>query len=245
MPDEPIRVLAGDCTVTYADGDERREQRGHVTAVIKPDNTVMVHDADGYRPVEWLTRADAVSCSRADPETVLAQDGDRQLRVVAHAAHGFSRFPASPAGAPVGDCPDCGGPLVRADGAVACLYCEDRYGLPADATVLDEDCDCGRPLMAVERGDAFEVCVDRACEPLEEAVKERFDREWDCPECNGELRILRQGGLIAGCERYPDCSASFSVPRGVVDGTCECGLPAVEADDGRRCLDPGCEVVGG
>ncbi|PSP74955.1 DUF91 domain-containing protein [Halobacteriales archaeon QS_1_68_20] len=240
MPDEPIRVLAGDCTVTYTDGDGRREERGHVATVVKPDNTVFVHDADGYQPVEWLTRADAVSCSRAEPETVLAQDGDRHLRVTVHAAHGFERFPASPAGAPVGPCPDCDGTLVRADGAIACLDCESRYGLPADAAVREESCDCGLPLVAVERGDAFEVCVDRTCEPLDEAVKARFDREWNCPECGGDLRILRRTGLIAGCADYPDCTASFAVPRGVADGTCDCGLPAFQVDDGRRCLDPTC-----
>jgi len=61
---DAIRVLAGDCTVRY-DGDTREEHRGLVTVVVKPDNTVLVHDADGYQPVAWLTRAEAVTCSRS------------------------------------------------------------------------------------------------------------------------------------------------------------------------------------
>jgi len=35
---DAIRVLSGDCTVV-ADGDRREERRGHVTAVVKPDDT--------------------------------------------------------------------------------------------------------------------------------------------------------------------------------------------------------------
>lgn len=240
MP-ETLRVLAGDCSVTFEDEQERRRERGHLLTVIKPDNTVLVHDAGGYRPVAWLTRAAAVSCSRGDPPTVLAQDDDRRLRVEAHAEHGFARYPGSAAGPRVGDCPDCAGPLVRADGAVRCPDCDAAYGVPGDATVLDDRCHCGRPLMRVERGAAFEVCVDRDCESLDVAVRERFDREWECPECDGDLRILRRGGLIAGCERYPDCDTGFGIPRGTVEGTCDCGLPVFDAPGGRKCLDTSCE----
>ena len=31
------RVLAGDCTVIYDTSDRRREHRGHVTVLVKPD----------------------------------------------------------------------------------------------------------------------------------------------------------------------------------------------------------------
>ena len=240
MSTEPIRVLAGDCTVSYADGTDRRTERGHVTTVVKPDNTVLVHDAGGYRPVAWLTRADAVSCSTTAPQTILAQAGDRQLQVVAHDAHEFARYPASPAGTPVGDCPSCDGALVRADGAVSCLSCDDRFSIPDDAVVLDEDCECGLPTMEARRGETFEVCVDRSCESLDDAVREQFDREWACPDCGSDLRILRRSGLLAGCECYPDCSVGFVIPRGVVDGQCPCGLPAFETATGRRCLDATC-----
>jgi hypothetical protein len=37
MP-EPLRILAGDCTVTYEDGDETRRERGNTISIIKPDN---------------------------------------------------------------------------------------------------------------------------------------------------------------------------------------------------------------
>lgn len=240
MP-ETLRVLAGDCTVTYEDDEDRRRERGHVVTLVKPDNTVLVHDAGGYRPVAWLTRAAAVSCSRGEPPTVLAQEGGKRLQVEAHAEHGFARYPGSAAGPHVGDCPDCAGPLVRADGAVRCSDCDTADSVPGDAVVLDERCDCGRPVMRVERGTAFEVCVDRACESLDAAVRERFDRAWDCPACGGDLRVLRRGGLIAGCEHYPDCDTGFGIPRGTVDTTCDCGLPTFDTPSGRRCLNTGCD----
>ena len=84
------------------------------------------------------------------------------------------------------------------------------------------------------------MCLDRECESLDERVTAAFDRAWDCPECGGDLRILRRGGLIAGCERYPDCDTGFALPTGVVDGSCGCGLPAFETPSGRRCLDGSC-----
>ena len=117
-------------------------------------------------------------------------------------------------------------------------------GPARDAAVLDETCeDCGLPLLRAERGESFEVCLDRDCESLDERVRERFDRVWDCPEadCDGDLRILRRGGLIAGCEHYPDCDTGFGLPNGLLDGTCDCGLPVFATPTGRRCLDSGCD----
>lgn len=238
---DPIRVLAGDCTVVF-DGDRREEHRGRVTVVVKPDNTVLVHDADGYQPVAWLTRADAIACSREDGFAVDARAGDQRLRVVAHAEDGFARYPASEAGTPVGECPDCDGTLVRTGGAVACLGCGARHGLPSGATVTDERCDCGRPRLRVERGQPFDVCLDRECDPLDDAVKAAFDRVWDCPDCGDDLRVLRRGGLLAGCDAYPDCEASFSIPAGTVVGECACGLPLFDTGGGRRCLDGTCDA---
>lgn len=284
---DATRVLAGDCTVLY-DGDRRAEHRGHVTVLVKPDNTVLVHDAEGYQPVAWVTRADAVSCSRrghspyrssgrgpgeraaatdVDPAAasvdrgsrdgeagitrtggppsdaafaVDARDGDERLRIRAHAEDGYAAYPATRAGRPVGECPSCGGTLVRGGRAVTCIGCDTEHGLPAGATVREERCECGYPRLRVERGAPLDVCLDRDCEPLLAAVRERFDREWDCPRCGSDLRVLRRGGLIAGCESYPDCEASYSIPAGTVVGDCDCGLPVVETSRGRRCLDSGC-----
>jgi len=236
MHDE-VRIVAGECTATFDDGTER-EHRGDVLAVIKPDNTVLVHDADGYQPVAWLTRAESVQVFDGE---VRARDGDQRLRVTVHDEHASGRHPVSDAGVPVGDCPDCEGTLVLASGRVSCLDCATGHSVPRDAAVLDETCeDCGLPRMRAERGRAFEVCLDRECESLDEEVRAAFDREWDCPACGSDLRILRRGGLIAGCERYPDCETGFSLPAGVVDGACECGLPVFETPSGRRCLDRTC-----
>ena len=241
MIDDAIRVLAGDCTV-IAEGADREEYRGRVTTIVKPDNTVLVHDVDGYQPVAWLTRADSVSSDRANDFTLVAKKDTQTLRIAAHDQDGFAHYPTSAAGTPVGACPDCDGALVRASG-VRCVDCGTRYGVPADAAILEEGsrCDCGLPRMRVERGLAFNVCLDRGCESLDEAVTEAFDREWGCPDCDGDLRILRRGGLIAGCERYPDCDTGFAVPAGVVDGACACGLPTFDTRTGTRCLDATCE----
>ena len=239
MIDEAIRVLAGDCTV-LVDGTDREEHRGRVTTIVKPDNTVLVHDIDGYQPVAWLTRADSVSSDRADGFSLVAKKGGQTLRIAAHEQDGFAHYPASAAGRPLGRCPSCDGTLVRA-GDVHCVDCGDRYAIPSDATVCEVRCGCGLPRMRVERGLAFDVCLDRGCESLDDAVHEAFDREWTCPTCSSDLLILRRGGLIAGCERYPDCETGFVVPVGILDGECACGLPTFDTTSGRRCLDASCE----
>ena len=241
---DAIRVFAGDCTITE---DGEREQRGDVVVVIKPDDTVLIHDRDGYQPAAWLTRPETLSYEGTSGGTfsLTATDGESSLGVVANEEHGLARYPASAAGVPVGDCPDCEGALVRAKGAVTCLDCEVRYGLPAGADVLDRTCrDCGLPTMVAERGRAFTLCIDRECESLDDRVKEAFDREWDCPDCDGDLRIVRNGQLLAGCENYSDCETAFSFPSGTVDGDCECGLPAFDTSGGRRCLDATCGRAG-
>jgi DNA topoisomerase-1 len=291
MP-ETIRVLAGDCTTTF-EGDRTRTQRGRVVVVIKPDRTTLVHDADGYQPVAWLTRPDSLTVEadvasptrRADGDSeeqspsgnraspgdseaqrvsngtaepspgpreeavddagfgVVARAGDQVLRVVCHRDAGRAEYPVSEAGVPVGTDPETGEPLVRAGGDVVGADSDVRYPLPRGATVTDGSCpDCGLPTIRAEAGAAFEVCLDRACDPLDDAVADRFDREWTCPECGADLRIIRRGGrLLAGCDAYPDCETAFAIPAGVVDGACDCGLPTFETARGRRCLDGGCE----
>lgn len=244
MPEETVRVLAGDCTVRFETDDEpASEERGAVVAVVKPDDTVLVHDRAGYRPAAWLTRADAVSIRTAgDAPVIDAVDGDRRLVVTCHDGHGFSEHPVTGVGAPAGVCPTCEGPLVRTPTAVECLDCPVRHAIPRDATLLGDGCPtCERPTMRVDRGDAFELCIDRSCESLDDRVRDRFDGVWDCPACGSPLRILRRGGLIAGCEAYPDCETGYAVPTGVVDGDCGvCGLPAFDTGAGPRCLDAAC-----
>ena len=136
------------------------------------------------------------------------------------------------------------GNVVRERGAVSCLDCALRHSIPRDATVLDARCDaCSRPRMRVERGETFEVCIDRTCESLDAAVRARFDRLFDCPACGGDLLVLRRGGLIFGCENHPDCETGFSLPAGTIEGSCDCGLPAFDTGEGRRCLDAACAAL--
>lgn len=232
-------LIVGDCTAEF-DGRRERTQRGHVVILVKPDDTVLVHDADGYRPVAWLTRPDSLTRD-TDPTTLTARDGDRSLRVTVHDAVLEQRCRTSQAGTAVGACPDCDGFLVRAAGAVVCANSGIRYGLPAGATLLEDRCgDCGLPRMHTERGVAADLCVDRTCESLDALVKARFDREWTCPSCGDDLRIRRRGSLLAGCASYPECETGFAIPRGVVTDECACGLPLFTTDEGTRCLDATC-----
>lgn len=241
MASEAIEVLAGDCTVQY-EGNETREERGAVVVIAKPDNTVLVHDRDGYGPVAWLTRADALTWSNASngPTVEASKDGQR-LTVTCHDEYGSGRYWTSRAGKHTGMCPNCDGPLVNPAGQVACLECDGDYPIPRDAAVLDDHCECGLPLMRVDRGEAFTLCIDRSCQSLDELVRERFDREWACPTCGGDLLVLRRRGLIAGCEHYPDCETGFAIPTGTITESCPaCGLPVFATDSGQRCLDSTC-----
>ncbi|USZ66754.1 endonuclease NucS [Halorussus salilacus] len=240
---ESVNVYAGECTITHHTETDSRSQRGRVVVVHKPDGTVLVHDAAGYQPVEWLTRADAVHREQGPDGAfaLVAVDGDERLRVESHGRGARASHDATAAGTPAGTCPRCDGVLVRARSAVTCLDCASEYGIPRDAALLDSTCDCGLPRMAVERGARFELCVDRTCEDLDAAVGERFDREWSCPDCGGDLRVLRERTLFLGCESYPDCEETFALPDREVVGDCECGLPTVEAEGEQpRCLDADC-----
>jgi len=239
---EHLRSIAGRCTTVF-EGSRARKQHGDMLVVVKPDGTVLVHDANGYQPVAWLTRAESLSISE---DTITAQDGDQSLQVTIHDEHLRNLSPTAEAGVPVGDCPDCDDALVRASGSVSCLCCGEEYGLPAKATVLEESCqDCGLPKFRVERGETFDVCLDWSCDSLDERIQDVFDGKWDCPDCDGALDVLRRGGLLLGCERYPDCETGFAFPAGSHDGECDCGLPAFKTATGRRCLDSTCEQAKG
>lgn len=232
-------LVVGDCTAEFA-GQREATHRGQVVVIVKPDDTVLVHDADGYRPVAWLTRP-AELTREDDPTTLTAQDGDQRLTVRVHEASIEGSYPTTEAGSPVGTCPNCGETLVRINGAVVCTAGCDRYGLPTGATVTDATCAaCGLPQMRTERGAAFTLCIDRSCEPLDDRVSAAFDREWACPTCGDDLLVRRRGRLIAGCASYPDCDTGFAIPRGVETGKCGCGLPVFETGHGERCLDVTC-----
>ncbi len=240
---ESIRLFAGDCTVEF-EGETERIHRGYVLVVVKPDRTVLVHDAGGYQPVAWLTRADDVTTETdGDAFTVAATADDQQLRVVSHTPTAQRELPVSGAGVPVGECPDCGDSLVRVAGDVVCVGCEESYGLPAGATVLDDHCsDCGLPKMGVDRGESFELCLDWRCESLADAVADELDGRWDCPDCGAPLGVVSRGNRpFLGCDAYPDCETTFSIPAGRVVGECPCGLPVFETPAGDRCLDGGCD----
>lgn len=249
---DEITVFAGDCTVRFEhdqsdDSDtpqgEIREERGSIVLIEKPDGTVLVHDQDGYRPVAWLTRADVVSWS-PDGSAMRAVSGDQCLLLTCHEEHGYGQYPTTRAGTEAGACPDCGGTLLREPDAVVCLDCELEHSIPRDSTLLEEPCDiCSLPQMRVERGDRFELCVNRSCESLDDAVRAVFDRTFGCPACEGDLLIRRRGGLILGCENYPECDTGFSLPTGQFEGICDCGLPLVKTEDTRRCLDASCSLL--
>lgn len=234
---ETTHVVAGRCRTVF-EGTREQTQHGDVLVVVKPDQTVLVHDEDGYQPIAWLTRPQSVTVAG---DTILARDGDQSLEVTIEEEYDRVQYPTSSAGIPVGDCPDCDSNLVRTRGTVTCPDCDRGHSLPSGAVLLEESCsECGLPRIRVERGASFVVCLDASCESLDERVRAAFDREWSCPDCDGDLRVLRRGGLLLGCENYPECDRGFSFPQGIHDGTCECGLPRFERSSGQRCLDREC-----
>jgi DNA topoisomerase-1 len=89
----------------------------------------------------------------------------------------------------------------------------------------------------------FGVRLDRGCVSPDERVRAAFDREWDCATCGSDLRVLRCGGLVPGCEARPDCETGFAFPEGAHDGTCACGLPAFGTPGGRRYPDAARETT--
>lgn len=174
---------------------------------------------------------------------VTARTGERRLHVEAHTVADRAILPVADTGVPVGtappDHPEASGPLIRADGAVRALDSGTHYLLVAGATALDRACDdCRLPLTRAERGAVFDVCVDRSCESLDDAVRERFDRVWTCPDCGADLRVIRRHRrLLAGCDDCLECETAFSIPAGTVVENCACGLPLFETPTGERCLD--------
>lgn len=239
--DTSYRLVVGDCRIETA-GEADRTYRGTVVVLVKPDGTVLVHDVMGYKPVAWVTRAETVSTDD-ERDIITAVDGDQWLQVDIEQAVVDRALPGSPAGRPIEVCPECSGPLVAVRDAIHCVSCHERYGLPSGATVIDERCTCGLPIMRVERGETFELCIDRSCDPLDTRIAERFDGVWSCPEtdCHGTLRVIRRGGLLLGCDRYPDCDTAYRFPVGTLDGHCGCGLPRFATNGQSRCLDATCQ----
>jgi DNA topoisomerase-1 len=241
---EHVRIFAGDCTTIF-EGTREQTQRGTVLVVVKPDRTVLVHDSDGYQPVAWLTRPDELTIEEDDAAVGLtARTGEQTLHVVGHELTGQATYPIDEAGVPVGTDPETGAPLVRSGGSVRNLESQREYALPAGASVQERACpECGLPTIRIERGEVFEICLDPACDPLLERIRERFDEEWTCPDCGSPLRIFRsnQGPILAGCTGYPECETAFSIPSGVVVDECSCGLPVFETERGQRCLDGSCD----
>ena len=236
---DTLYAIAGRCT-TRSDGSRERSQYGDVLVLVKPDRTVLVHDADGYQPVAWLTRPETVSVTA---DAITAREGAQRLDVTVHEEYARIDVPAGEAGIPVGDCPDCGTSLVQSRGTVRCPDCSESYRLPTQATILEEPCkDCGLPTVRAERGATFDVCLDHACDSLDDRVRSAFDREWTCPACGEDLLVLRRGRLLLGCEAYPDCETGFTFPVGLLTGTCGCGLPVFETSRDVRCLDSTCRT---
>jgi DNA topoisomerase-1 len=233
---DSAHVITGRCTTVF-EGTREQEQHGDMIVLIKPDSTVLVHDAGGYQPVAWLTRPESVTVTG---DTVAARDGDQSLTVTIHEPRARKRHQITEAGLPVGACPDCDDELLRTDGTISCWNCERTHPIPRDATVLDDQCgECCLPRVRVQRGCSLICCPD--CDSLTDRVREAFDRQWGCPECAGNLRVLYRGGILLGCDRYPDCEVAYSFPTGTHNGECDCGLPVFETATGRRCLDSGCE----
>lgn len=233
-PTETATLYAGDATVVE-DAADRREHRGRVVVLAKPDGTVLVHDATGYQPVAWLTRADTVTVTHDDAFRVTAHDErtDDWLRVTGHPdgtradgreIGGLSgQYPVTAAGEPIGRCPACEGALVDTGGAVTCVHCSEHHAYPDDATIRrptpgsttlaasDAMAADGSDTMAVEASDAMAT---------------------DASE---------------GASAPTSATTTAATDDAAIDGspaTCDCGLPRMRVERGAVidcCVDRECE----
>ncbi len=162
----------------------------------------------------------------------------------------------------IGPCPECGESLLIREGRsnqyfIGCDgYPDCEYTLPlpnkGTPTILDTRCEehgLHEIRMLAGRGTFTHGC------PL--CVKEsagEVERIGACLECGeehgGELAIkrLENGSRLVGCTRYPDCRASYPLPRrGEIevdrDTICEThGLPALTVHNGDDPWELGCPV---
>lgn len=235
------RIFAGTCTIDY-EGEAETHQHGTVLTIVKPDNTVLVHDAAGYQPAAWLTRPETVEITRdGEGFEILATAGDQRLSVESIDHHDDAQYQISPAGVSVGSCPACAGILVRTGGAVVCIGCLTRWPLQHDATLSETCCStCGLPTMILRRGVEFHVCLDDSCDSLASRVSDRFDGRWSCPTCGEAMEIERSGQFYLVCSA---CERRHTVPSGLIVGRCSCGLPRFETSRTEQCLDTDCDRV--
>jgi DNA topoisomerase-1 len=238
-PTETATLYAGDATVVE-DAADRREYRGRVVVLAKPDGTVLVHDADGYQPVAWLTRADAVTVTDDDAFRVTAHDerADDWLRVTGHpdgAADetdaspnrgGFAgQYPVTAAGEPIGRCPACEGALVDTGGAVTCVHCSEHHAYPDDATIR-------RPTPGSETlpaSDAMAADADAGATATTTAAKGDATTEQAPATCDCGLPRMRvERGAVIDCCVDRECERLDEHVRAHLDGEYDC--PECEGD---------------
>lgn len=105
-------TLSGRCTVSYEGRASSETGSGTRHLILKPDGTLLVHDRDGHRPVNWLPPGGDLECRVAggdDPDG--AEDGelvvegvrdgpDERVVVRFTAIHQAASLPVEPAPAP-------------------------------------------------------------------------------------------------------------------------------------------------
>lgn len=93
LEDGAVVTVSGRCTVSYRGRASSEAPAGTRHVVLKPDGTVLVHDPDGHRPVNWQPPGSDVECRVADDGPV---DDDLDGDVLDHA--GGSGGPAGDPG---------------------------------------------------------------------------------------------------------------------------------------------------
>jgi DNA topoisomerase-1 len=232
-------LYVGDGTVVE-DATDRREFRGRIVVLAKPDGTVLVHDHSGYQPVAWLTRADAVTVTDDDAFRLTAHDerADDWLRVTGHdtpssengrnghesLASLSGQYPVSPAGEPIGRCPSCDGALVDRTGTVACVHCDRSHAYPDDATIRP-------PSTATASTNAPATTSTNA------PATASTNTPASASTTNTDV-LDASDAMTDGTDDGPD-----TTPGG---RTCECGLPRMRVERGVAvdcCVDRNCEPL--
>ena len=120
----------------------------------------------------------------------------------------------------VGECPNCGGNLVKRYSPKTKSYfvgcsnypkCTTIYSIPKGTNFLKKKCEkCGLPIISFGKP-RQRACLDQNC-GKDKTKPHKHEEVGECPEC-GEKLLKRSGryGEFIGCSGFPKCRFTCSV----------------------------------
>lgn len=124
---------------------------------------------------------------------------------------------------------------------------EDMLGIAKGEKSLEEVVEESQEML-VDTLDVLEAHKEAIGEEMKGALQNQ-NLIGKCKECGGDLRVLRsrKGSKFIGCSSYPNCTATYNLPRGGkgTDDVCDvCSAPKISVPHGNTrdsiCVDPEC-----